>query len=84
MCSFEVFIEEFKLTDEALLELKKILHGADTKDLLTTPISAGLRAIAEGFRDLLEDDQENMRIHSYVYDALYEWCKARVAAKKKS
>ncbi len=77
-CTFEVLIEEYKLTDPALLELAKIVHGADTSDLQTTLQSPGLRAIGEGFLHVVEDDHENLRIQSYLYDALYAWCQAKL------
>ena len=79
-CTFEVLVEEYKLTDPALLKLAEIVHGADTHDERTTPQSAGLRAIGEGFLHVVEDDHENLRIQSYIYDALYEWCKASISA----
>ena len=77
-CTFEVLIEEYKLTDAALLELAKIIHGADVSDEKTTPQSPGLRAIGEGFLHVVEDDHENLRIQSYIYDALYAWCQDRL------
>ena len=77
-CTFEVLIEEYHLTDPALLKLAEIVHGADTHDERTTPESPGLRAIGDGFRRVIQDDHENLRIQSYVYDALYAWCKAQV------
>jgi len=79
-CTFEVLIEEYNLTDPALLELAKIIHGADVSDEKTTPQSPGLRAIGEGFLHVIEDDHENLRIQSYIYDALYAWCQARFSA----
>lgn len=81
-CTFEVLIEEYKLTDPALLELAEIVHGADTHDERTTPQSPGLRAVGEGFRDVIEDDHENLRIQSYIYDALYAWCQAKLSGAK--
>ena len=77
-CTFEVLVQEYKLTDPALLALAEIIHGADVSDDRTTPQSDGLRAIGEGFLHIMEDDHENLRIQSYIYDALYEWCKARL------
>jgi len=79
-CTFEVLIEEFSLTDPALLELAKIVHGADTRDERTTPQSPGLRAIGEGFLHVVRDDHENLRIQSYIYDALYAWCRDKLSA----
>ena len=77
-CTFEVLIEEYNLKDPALLELAKIVHGADVRDERTTPQSPGLRAIGEGFLHVIEDDYENLRIQSYIYDALYAWCQEKL------
>ena len=48
-CTFETLVEEYSLTDPALLALAEIIHGADVSDERTTPQSDGLRAIGEGF-----------------------------------
>lgn len=78
-CTFEVLVEEYNLTDPALLRLAEIVHGADTSDGRTTPQSEGLRAIGTGFREVLNDDHENLRIQGYVYEALYAWCRMQAA-----
>jgi len=79
-CTFEVLIEEFELTvDPALALLARIVHGADIDgELDTTPQSAGLLAIAEGFTDVEPDDQRLLAAESPVYDALYAWCLRQV------
>src|SRR5438874_7246905 len=74
-CTFEVLIEDFGLTDPALVRLASIVHGADIAgEEGTTPQSAGLLAIAEGFLEIEPDDQRLLAAESLVYDALYEWC----------
>ncbi|OGC79391.1 MAG: chromate resistance protein [candidate division Zixibacteria bacterium RBG_16_40_9] len=77
-CSFDAIIEKYKLNDKALWELAQIVRGADTLNQTLTPESAGLAAIAEGFRGISKDDYDNMKKQFYVYDALYEFCKMRV------
>lgn len=83
-CSFDAVIKKFGLADPALLELAKIVRGADTSDRALTPESAGLYAIASGFHALspstFADDHALLRAESPLYDALYEYCKSRVAA----
>lgn len=75
MCSFEVLIEEYRLDDRALLELAKIVHGADINaDVHIVPEAAGLKAIAEGFYLSCPDDHEKLRLEFPLYDALYAWC----------
>ncbi len=76
-CTFEVLVEYYKIEDKAIQELAKVVHGADVpKDIGSTPESAGLRTIADGFRLISKDDHENMRKQFAVYDALYAYFKA--------
>jgi len=83
-CTFDAIIEKYGLKDRALLELAKIVRGADTKNKDLTPQSRGLVAIAEGFRLISSDDYDNMEKQFPVYDALYAFCSLKVAASKKS
>jgi len=73
----------FGLTDPALQLLAEIVHGADVDhDLYDRPEAAGLKAIAEGFRHLgFANDHEILRNEAVVYDALYAYCRQRVAAE---
>ncbi|GMU52909.1 MAG: hypothetical protein AMXMBFR33_20550 [Candidatus Xenobia bacterium] len=75
-CSFEAIVAKYALKDPALELLAQIVHGADvTDDLYGRPESAGLEAIAEGFRHLgLRDDHEVLEREFVVYDALYAYC----------
>ncbi len=76
--SFDAIIKEYGLKDGALLELAKIVRGADAKIPDAPPESAGLEGAALGFRAMAKDDFENMRLQFPVYDALYEYCKAQL------
>jgi hypothetical protein len=82
LCSFDAFLEKYKLDDPALTILAPIVRGADTEDRELTPESAGLYAIASGFHALspshFKDDHELLRAETPVYDALYEYCRAKV------
>jgi hypothetical protein len=80
-CSFDAIIKKYGLTnDPALVLLAKIVNGADTDNTLWhQPESAGLRAVAEGFRHLgLNDDHEVNAAEWIVYDALYAYCREAV------
>lgn len=81
-CSFDAIIAKYNLQDKALLELAKIVRGADTANRTLTPESLGLVAVAEGFRAITKDDFDNMSKQFYVYDALYEFCKMKVSKEK--
>jgi len=50
-CSFDVLVEEFKLTDDpGLVRLAEIVHAADvSEDIDSSPEGRGLSAIAHGF-----------------------------------
>ena len=81
-CSFDAFLDKYKLTDPALLELALIVRGADTEARGLTPESAGLYAVATGFQTMARDDFDNMKKQFPVYDALYDYCRARLTAAK--
>jgi hypothetical protein len=75
--TFDAVLARFRLTEPALLDLAEIVRGADTPLPSPRPESAGLAALAEGFRRVARDDAENLRLQFPVYDALYEYCRHR-------
>jgi hypothetical protein len=81
-CSFESIIRKYRLEDPALQRLAVIVHGADvSSDRDICPEAAGLFAIANGFAAVYgEDDHAKIKLESPMYDALYAWCQAQVAA----
>jgi hypothetical protein len=81
-CSFDAFVDKYKLKDPALRELALIVRGADTDARGLTPESAGLYAVATGFQALARDDFDNMEKQFPVYDALYDYCRARGTTAK--
>ncbi|MDG7006708.1 MAG: chromate resistance protein [Nitrososphaerota archaeon] len=81
--SFDAIVRKYGLRDRALLELAKIVRGADSKIPDAPRESAGLEAAAAGFRLVARDDFENMRIQFPLYDALYEYCKASLSGAVK-
>jgi hypothetical protein len=84
-CSFDALVKRHGLErDPALVLLAKIVNGADTDNTLWhQPESAGLNAVAEGFRHLgLKDDHAVTAAESVVYDALYAYCQEAVRRGK--
>ncbi|MBI5606184.1 MAG: chromate resistance protein [Deltaproteobacteria bacterium] len=79
LCTFDVIIKEFELTDPALLRMARVINAADTNRLNADPLAAGFEAIAVGFGLRYPDDQENLERQFEVYDALYAWCRLDVA-----
>jgi len=75
-CSFDAFLERYRLTDPALERLAVIVRGADTSRLDLAPQSAGLVAISLGLSAVFLDDHEMLKHGMVVYDALYAWCKS--------
>ncbi len=80
-CSFDAIVKKYALAgDPALVLLARIVNGADTDNTLWhQPESAGLEAIAEGFRHMgFSDDIEQNEAEWIVYDALYAYCQEMV------
>jgi len=84
-CSFDAFIERYHLRDPALLEVARIVRGADTDQRDLTPESAGLYAIASGFHALsperYPDDHALLDAEFPIYDALYAYCRERISVR---
>ena len=76
-CSFDAFLDKYKLGDPALHALALIVRGADTAQRQLTPESPGLYALATGFRATSKDDVENMARQFPAYDALYAFCRSQ-------
>lgn len=83
-CSFDAIVEKYGIDDPALLRLAEIVRGADTSNRTLTAESAGLYALATGFAALspsrYADDHALLAVEFPMYDALYEYCRARAAA----
>jgi hypothetical protein len=83
LCSFEIIMLKYGLSDPALKRLAAIVHAADiSEDIDQDPIARGLEAIATGFSLRFPDDEENLLGQFEVYDALYAWCRLQVAKEK--
>ena len=82
-CSFEALVAEHRADDRALVALARIVHGADFRDEVdSTPESAGLRAISDGFPLVAADDHETAERAAFLYDALYASLRARLGTGK--
>ncbi len=79
-CSFDAFLDTYRLDDPALHALALIVRGADTDARSLAPETSGLYAVASGFRLISRDDHENMARQFPVYDALYAYCQELTAA----
>lgn len=82
LCSFDALLRGFDLHDAALDLLATIVRGADTDHLQLAPQSSGLLAFSLGLSRLhAEDDLAMLEAALPLYDALYAWCRDRVAAQ---
>jgi len=80
-CSFETIVLRRGLdADAALVEIGRIIREADVLPRRTRwPEAAGLDALMRGFQLSLPDDYEKLRLTGPVYDALYAYCREKVA-----
>jgi hypothetical protein len=83
-CSFDAIIKKYGLDKKhpVLVELAKIVRGADTPNRSLTPYSECLAALASGFSIISKDDYDNMAKQFHVYDALYAFCKSEEKREK--
>lgn len=73
-CSFDAFIEKYRLDDPALAKLALIVRVADCGHPESAPEAAGLLALSRGLSLNFADDHEMLRHGIVVSDALYTWC----------
>jgi hypothetical protein len=73
-CTFEAIIEDYAISDFALLRLGMIVRAADVKGQeVVAGEGLGLRAIAQGFAAMGLPDQDRLARQFPVYDALYAY-----------
>src|SRR5215469_13943987 len=76
LCSFDAFLDRYRLEDGALARLAEIVRAADTDTLDRSAQAPGLLAISLGLGANITDDQELLRTALPLYDALYTWCRS--------
>jgi AraC-like DNA-binding protein len=74
-CTFDYFVEKYKITDTAIHSLAVIVRGADTDRHDISNQSSGLWAISAGLAYNYKDDYELLEKGMMIYDALYSWAK---------
>ncbi len=75
-CSFDAFLDHYRLHEAALDRLAIIVRGADTARLDLAPQAAGLLAVSLGLSANFADDHAMLEQGMIVYDALYSWCRS--------
>ena len=76
LCSFDAFLADFGLDDPALVDLARIVRGADTGKPELTPQSPGLLAVSLGLSVNYPDDHAMLEQGMVIYDALYAWIRS--------
>jgi rhodanese-related sulfurtransferase len=78
-CTFDTMIEELGLKTDPLLQLAKIVRGADTARPDLAPQSAGLLAASLGYSRMHREDLAQLEAAMGFYDAMYRWCRDATA-----
>jgi len=74
-CTFDYFVEKYKITDPAIDTLAVIVRAADTDRHDLARQASGLWAISAGLAYNSKDDYELLQKGMMIYDALYSWAK---------
>jgi hypothetical protein len=81
-CSFDAFMKKYNLSgDPALVEIQKVVRGADTHKTEGNPMAEALAKIAIGFSLICKDDYEVHEKEFPLYDAMYAYFKDELAKK---
>jgi len=74
-CTFDCFVEKYKITEPAIHTIAVIVRAADTDRHDLAAQAAGLWAISAGLAYNTMDDYELLQKGMMIYDALYSWAK---------
>jgi AraC-like DNA-binding protein len=74
-CTFDYFVEKYKIKEAAVHKIALIVRGADTDRHELACQSSGLWAISAGLAYNFKNDQELLEKGMLLYDGLYSWAK---------
>ena len=74
-CTFDYFLQKYKLEDPALQVMARIVRAADTDRHQLAEQAPGLWAISAGLSHNFSDDYQLLEKGMLLYDALYSWAK---------
>ena len=78
LCSFEVLLARFEITDVALRPIAEIVHDIDLKDeKYGRPDNAGFEHLINGIAMAHPEDEVRLQRASFVLDDLYEYFKRK-------
>jgi hypothetical protein len=71
-CTFEVLIDHYGLEDSVLLEMARVIHGADVvRDIDLIPESRGVELTLSGVSFLSDDDHQAIQRGFIICDSMY-------------
>jgi hypothetical protein len=74
-CTFDYIVKKHQIKDDAVLQIARIVRGADTHRFDLAEQAAGLWAISAGLSVNYKNDHEQLEIGLKLYDALYSWAR---------
>src|SRR5437773_4635853 len=74
-CTFDYFVQKYKIEDPAIHTIAVIVRGADTDRHDLAAQASGLWAISSGLAGITSSDHELLEKGMMLYDALYHWAK---------
>jgi hypothetical protein len=78
LCSFEVLLARFEITDAALRAIAEIVHDIDLKDeRYGRPDNAGFEHLINGIAMAHPEDEVRLQRASFMLDDLYEYFKRK-------
>jgi hypothetical protein len=74
LCTFEVMVKRFFSHDQAVMELRKIIHDLDLKDgKFNRPETAGIGGVMSGLASAHTSDEARLDRGRAIFDDLYEY-----------
>ena len=78
LCTFEVLLERFNISDRALKPLAEIIHDIDLKDSkFGRPETAGIALMVNALCTANKEDSGRLERGAAILDDLYEYFKKR-------
>jgi hypothetical protein len=73
MCTFEVLLERFRLSDPGLASIAEVVHDIDLKDeKFARGEAQGIEAVLAGIGNAAADDDARLAAAFPLFDALYD------------
>ena len=78
LCTFEVLLRSFEMTDGALRPIAEMVHDIDLKvDTYGRPATAGFEQLVNAIAMAHREDETRLSRASAMLDDLYELCKRK-------